>query len=424
MKPSFPILSLAFRSIMARRLTAILTIISIATAVFLFTAVENIRQGARTSFERTITDTDLIVGARSSAINLVLYSVFQIGDPTNNVTWETYEDIKARPDVAWTVPISLGDSHRGYRVIGTTPDYFNYYKFAESQSLSFREGGQFDDLFDIVIGSQVALDLDYALGTSLTLSHGLGAASFSEHSDKPFQVVGVLNPTGTPVDRSVLVSLPAIEAIHEGWQNGTPTALSRLATPERLRKMNLQPKEITAVFIGAKSRIQTLGLQRDLNTYKQEPLQAVIPGVALSQLWSMMSTVERALAIVSSFVIGVGLIGILTSILTSLNERRREMAILRSVGARPRHILSLLVSEAALLAFIGSVLGVALLYGASWILKTPLENRFGISALNLTPGLFDLYVIGTITLIAAILGLIPAVMALRRSLSDGLSVRF
>jgi len=188
--------------------------------------------------------------------------------------------------------------------------------------------------------------------------------------------------------------------------------------------MNLQPKEITAAFIGAKSRIQTLRIQRDLNTYAQEPLQAVIPGVALSQLWSMMSTVERALAIVSAFVIGVGLIGILTSILTSLNERRREMAILRSVGARPRHILTLLVSEAALLAFIGALLGVGILYGASWLLKAPLEARFNISALNLTPGLFDLYVIGTITAIAAVLGLIPAVIALRRSLSDGLSVRF
>jgi len=421
---SFPVFSLAFRSIMARRLTAVLTIISIATAVLLFVAVENLRQGARTSFERTITETDLIVGARSSSINLVLYSVFQIGDPTNNMTWETYEDIQKRPDIAWSVPISLGDSHRGYRVIGTTPDYFKHYKFADGRTLSLREGEVFTDLFDIVLGAQVARDLGYEMGTKITLSHGMGVASFSEHKDKPFTVSGILGVTGTPVDRSVIVSLPAIEAIHAGWRDGSPTPLARLATPDKLRQMKLAPKEITAAYVGAKSRARVLRIQRDLNTYKQEPLQAVIPGVALSQLWSMMSVVERAMAVVSSFVIGVGLIGILTSILTSLNERRREMAILRSVGARPFHILTLLVSEAALLAFIGAALGIGLLYGASWLLKAPLEARFNISTLNLVPGWFDLYVIAGITGLAALLGLIPALLALRRSLADGLTVKF
>lgn len=419
-----PSLSLALKSLWARKFTAILTIISIATAVFLFVAVENLRQGARTSFERTISDTDLIVGARSSSINLVLYSVFQIGDPTNNITWKTYEEIAQRPDVAWTVPISLGDSHRGYRVIGTTGAYFQHYKYGQSQSLSFAKGQAFDDMFDVVIGAQVAASLDYELGASVTLSHGIGKASFSEHSDKPFKVVGILKPTGTPVDRSVLVSLEAIEAIHLGWANGTPTAMSRMATPDRVRTLSLKPKDITAVLVGAKSRVQTLRIQRQLNTYKAEPLQAVIPGVALSQLWNIVSVVEKALAAVSLFVIAVGLIGILTSILTSLNERRREMAILRSVGARGRHIITLLVSEAALLAFIGAVLGVAALYALTFAFSLLLEQRFNMGGIRMVPGLFDLAVIGGVTAIAALLGLIPASLALKRSLSDGLSIRF
>lgn len=420
---AFPILSLAFGSLRARKFTALLTIISIATAVMLFGAVENVRQSARASFERTLTDTDLIVGARSSAINLTLYTVFQIGDPTNNITWETYEEVAQRPDVAWTVPISLGDSHRGYRVIGTTPEYFTRYKYADSRDLTFREGRVFDDLFDIVLGAQVAQKLNYDLGTPLTLSHGVGGASFVEHTDKPFSVVGILAPTGTPVDRSVFVSLPAIEAIHVGWQSGAPTPLSRLATADRVREMDLKTKEITAFLLGAKGRARTLGIQRELNTYRSEPLQAVIPGVALGQLWGMMSVVERSLLIVSGFVIGVGLIGILTSILTSLNERRREMAILRSVGARPRHIIGLLVSEAGLLAFVGAALGISVLYGASWLFKDVLEQRFNIGALNLAPGMFDFYVVGIVTGLAALLGLIPALIALRRSLSDGLTVR-
>ena len=417
------VLTLALRSLWARKITAILTVISIAAAVLLFVAVENLRQGARTSFERTISDTDVIVGARSSPINLVLYSVFQIGDPTNNVTWQTYEEIAARKDVAWTVPISLGDSHRGYRVVGTTPDYFKHYKYADSQSLAFGGGQVFDDLFDVVLGAQVARELGYDLSTKITLAHGLGGTSFVNHDDLPFQVTGILKPTGTPVDRSVFVSLGAIEAIHMGWQNGTPTARSRLNTPDQLRQKTLTPESITAAFVGATSRVRSLGLQRDLNTYEAEPLQAVIPGVALSQLWNVVSVVERALSLVSAFVIAVGLIGILTSILTSLNERRREMAILRAMGARGRHIVALLVSEAALLAFIGSALGLALLYGLLWVFKPVLEARFNISALRLWPGQFDLGVLVFVTAIAAILGLVPAMIALKRSLSDGLTIR-
>lgn len=418
-----PVITLAIRSLWARKITAILTVISIAAAVLLFVAVENLRQGARTSFERTITDTDVIVGARSSPINLVLYSVFQIGDPTNNITWETYQDIQSRRDVAWTVPISLGDSHRGFRVVGTTPDYFEHYKFADSQSLSLSEGQVFSDLFDVVLGAQVARELDYNLETKITLVHGLGGTSFVNHDNLPFRVTGILKPTGTPVDRSVIVSLQAVEAIHKGWQNGMPTALSRVTTSEQLRESELTPESITAVLLGATSRVRTLGLQRDLNTYKVEPLQAVIPGVALSQLWNVVSVVERALALVSGFVIAVGLIGILTSILTSLNERRREMAILRAMGARGHHIVTLLVSEAALLALVGGTIGLTLLYGLLWVFRPLLETRFNIGALRLWPGTFDLSVLVAVTAIAAVLGLIPAVIALKRSLADGLTIR-
>ncbi|MEO1575462.1 MAG: ABC transporter permease, partial [Pseudomonadota bacterium] len=186
----------------------------------------------------------------------------------------------------------------------------------------------------------------------------------------------------------------------------------------------LKPGEITAMYVGAKSRIQTLRIQRELNQYRAEALQAVIPGVALSQLWRMMSVAERALAVISGFVIFVGLVGVLTSILTSLNERRREMAILRSVGARPAHIVMLLVSEAALLALVGALLGVALLYASSWVLKALLESRFNLSALPLAPGLFDLWVVLGVTGIAALFGLIPALIALRRSLADGMTIQF
>jgi hypothetical protein len=213
---------IALQSLRNRALTASLTVLAIAFSVMLLLGVEKVRTGARQSFADTISGTDLIVGARSGAIQLLLYSVFRIGNATNNVTWKSYSDIAKRAEVEWIVPISLGDSHHGFRVLGTTPDYFAHYKYRHGQSLAFAEGKAFSDLFDAVIGADVAQALGYKVGDEIVVAHGVGSISFVEHKDKPFRVVGILAKTGTPVDRTVHVSLEAIEAIHVDWQNGMP----------------------------------------------------------------------------------------------------------------------------------------------------------------------------------------------------------
>lgn len=415
----FPILALALRSIANRRATAILTVLTVAITMTLFLGVEKVRHGARASFENTISGTDLIVGARSSPVNLLLYSIFHIGDATNNISWETYEAVAGAPGVDWTVPISLGDSHAGYRVVGADNRFFAHYQHAGRRSLDFASGGELTDLFDTVLGAAVARDLGYELGDEIVVAHGTGRVSFVEHDNNPFEVVGVLAPTGTPVDRSVFVSLEAIEAIHLEGPTGAGTSLS----PEELRAMDLQPDQITAFLVGLTSPTAALRLQRQVNTYPEEALQAIIPGVALSQLWQVVGAAERTLAAVAAFVVLTGLICILTAILTSLNERRREMAILRALGARPHHIFSLLVSEAALLAFFGAVLGTALTYVALLFGAPILQQRFGIFLTGLTPGASDLAVIGAVTLAAALLGLFPAWRAFRNSLADGMTIR-
>ena len=414
-----PILNLALRSIANRRATAILTVLTVAISVMLFLGVEKVRHGARASFENTISGVELIVGARSSPVNLLLYSVFHIGDATNNITWESYEAVANAPGVAWTVPISLGDSHRGHRVIGTTPGYFEHYQYGGGRSLNFAEGVPFDDLFDAVIGAAVARELGYVVGEEIVVAHGMGAVGFIEHDNNPFTVTGILAPTGTPLDRSVLVSLEAIEAIHMGGATGAGATVSA----DELRAMDLSPDQITAFFVGLDSPVAALRLQRAINTYPEEPLQAVIPGVALAQLWSVVGAAERTLAAVAAFVVLTGLVSILTAILTSLNERRREMAILRALGARPHHVFLLLVAEAALVALAGAVLGAGATYGALHLLAPLLEARFGILLPGLTPGLYDLGIIAAVTGAAAVLGAFPAWRAYRNSLADGMTIR-
>lgn len=416
--------SLAWASLLNRKGSVILTIVAVALSVALFLGVEKARSGAREGFENTISGTDLIVGAPTGTVNLLLYSVFRMGSATAEVSWPTYRQIAERPDVAWAVPIALGDSHRGYRVMGTSTDYFQHYKYGGGQPLELAEGAIFDDLFDAVIGADVARELGYEIGTPLILTHGIGAADLgSGHENRPFRVSGILKSTGTPVDRTVHVSLEAITAIHVGWETGAKNPLADSIPTEMIRSFDLTPKTVTAIFVGLERKGTILTTRRQINTNRGEPLMAIIPGEALRELWGVTSIAERALLAVSGFVIAVGLVSILTSILTSLNERRREMSILRATGARPGHIFSLLVLESGLVGFMGALIGIVIVHAVFAAVAPMLQARYGVAFGAGGPGLLDLYVLGAVTLAALVIGAVPALAAMRRSLADGLSVR-
>jgi putative ABC transport system permease protein len=416
------IFSLALKSLANRRATALLTVVSIALSVALLVGVERLRTEARASFANTLSGTDLIVGARSGPVQLLLYAVFRIGDATNNISWESYRDIAAHPKVRWTVPIALGDSHRGFRVLGTTPTYFEHYRYARNRSLEITEGQVFADLYDAVLGAEVAEKLGYSIDDAIVIAHGASDVSFARHDDKPFQVVGILARTGTPVDRTVHISLEAIEAIHVDWQSGAPVPGLSISA-EQARAMDLTPKAITGALVGLQSKIATFQVQRFVNDYPEEPLSAILPGVALSQLWSLIGIAENALLIVSVFVVVVGLFGMLTALLTSLNERRREMAILRSVGARPGHVFALVMGEAGFLTLLGALLGLALLYLMLLAGQPFIESRFGIFIEIGGLSQYEWILLCAVVGAGFLVGSIPSYRAYRLSLADGLSVR-
>ncbi|MEL8054749.1 MAG: ABC transporter permease [Pseudomonadota bacterium] len=416
-------ISLSWRSLLNRKVSALLTILAIALSVALFLGVDKTRKAARASFDNTISGTDLVVGAPSGQINLLLYSVFRIGNATAEISWGAFETLQNRPDIAWAVPVSLGDSHRGYRVMGTSQAYFEHYKYGRKQPLRFRDGQKFEDLFDAVIGAEVARELGYDLGTPLILTHGLGRGGLSDHDNRPFRIVGILAPTGTPVDRTIHVSVEAITAIHVGWETGARNPLADTISEEMIRSFDLTPKTVTAAFVGLENRATVLRTRRAINTNRSEPLQAIIPGQALAELWETIGAVENILLAISVFVVAVGLVSILTSILSSLNERRREMSILRATGAQPGHIFTLLISEAVLLGLMGAVLGVLLVQVLIFIAAPIMASQYGVALMNTGPSLTDLVTVGVVALAAFILGLVPALTAMRRSLSDGLTVR-
>ena len=372
------LLSLAFASAWNRRATLGLMAVSIALSVVLLLGVEQLRTQARESFSQSISGTDLVVGARTSPIQLMLYAVFRLGDATHNIRWSSFQAMAEHPAVAWAIPISLGDSHRGFAVIGTTAAYFEHFRYGERRSLAFAAGKPFADIFDAAIGAEVAERLGYRVGDSIVLNHGAKDIRLAEHADKPFKVSGILQRTGLPVDRSVHVSLEAVEAIHLDWQGGAP--MPGLSIPaEYVRKFDLAPKEITAALIGLKSRAGVFQMQRFINQYKGEPLLAVLPGVALDELWSIVSIAEKSLLAISALVVAVGMSGLVAVVLAALGERRRELAILRSVGAGPRVVFMLLAIEGLMVVTAGALLGVLGLIVLNLFAAPILEAHLGIS---------------------------------------------
>jgi putative ABC transport system permease protein len=426
------LLQIAARSAWNRRGTLSLVVLSIALATALLLGLERLRTDIRSSFSLAVSGTDLVVGARTGPVQLMLYAVFRVGGATNNIKMDSVRAVAAHRAVAWVVPISLGDSHRGHPVLGTTPEYFARFAYGEKQPLLLAQGrafaGTLDGLYEAVLGAEVADALGYKLGQRLTLSHGLsglGGELAAEHADKPFTVVGVLARTGTPVDRTVHVSLQAIEAIHLDWVGGAPLPASAgVKVPaEFARKFDLEPKQVTAALVGLKNRAAVFNVQRFVADYEAEPLLAVLPGVALDELWAAVGLGEKALLAISGLVALVSLASLVAVVLAGLNERRRELAVLRAVGAGPRQVLVLLAAEGVWVTLCGALLGaaaaaLAVLLAGPWV-----QQRFGITLLASAPTAAQWGLFGAVVLAGMLASLVPGWRAYRLSLADGLSPR-
>ncbi|TMO55476.1 ABC transporter permease [Pseudoalteromonas phenolica] len=466
--------SLAFKSSWNRKSSVLLTLFTIAISVMLLLSIERVRQEAKSSFANTISGTDLIVGARTGDIQLLLSSVFRIGHANNAVQWQSYEYIKQQSGVAWTIPISLGDSHKGHAVLGTDSSYFTHFRYGKKQMLAFEHGRAFHNGREVVLGSDVAKKLNYHLGEQIVISHGMGNTSFHHHDDNPMTIVGILKPTGTPVDRTVHVPLIAIDEMHGSGHNASPRMIGKAINKpsnesvhshdehkhedhdhhshddhshgehehehddhshgEHQHKTHQlvesepgdligEPKQITAFLMGFDSPLYILQVRRNINQYKGEPLLAIMPGVTLRELWGMLDIVEKILLLFSIVVVIISLLGMLTTLLATLNQRRRELAILRSVGARPWHIFSLLTSEAVIITLLGCLLGTTLFFMAILLAQPVLQAQFGISLSLSMLSSYEVTLLGAIMLAGTVMGIFPALRAYYYSLSDGMSIK-
>ncbi len=458
--------NVALKSLLNRKGSALLTLFTLTLSLFVLLTIEDIRHQSKQSFSRAVSGVDLIVGAPTGQLNLTLASVFGIGYLTNSVEWESYERLEQHSQVDWLVPISLGDSHKGNRVIGTNSNYFELVKYGNKQNLSFAQGRTFiDDAYiaaQVVLGGRVANELGYKLGDEIVLSHGLGVTSFQHHDQVPFVVSGILELTGTPTDSALFVSLSGMVRMHDDSKQSLKTKAIKSnkqnSDEHHAHKHQDQgehdehahkhqehdehdkhehdkhhdhsehsdnhdheghihnTEQVSAVLVGVKAKYATLMVQKYVNDFTGEPLMAVLPGVALTELWRLLSKVETVLLVIAVLVLISSLFGMCAMLLSSMQERVREIAVFRALGASKSFIFWLIQFEVLMLISLAGGLALVLGYISHWLIQPMLLQQFGLAIeANLFSEAKMLMLVASLAA-AFVVGLVPAALAYKRAL--------
>ena len=414
-------LSLLLKSMRSRIIPTSLVTISLMASMVLLLSIERIQQGTEEGFNQSISGVDAIIGPRSSSLELGLYTVFHLGRPTNNITTKTINEIKLRSDISWLVPIALGDSHRGFRVVATQPNYFEHIKYRNSQSLTFMNGVAFSELSEAVLGSDVAERLNYKVGSEIQVTHGSVESIGSKHDDFSFKVTGVLNKTGTPIDQAIFLDLKGYELLHLGWMSGKKIFSLDDIDLSSLPADALEPKTVTAAFVGLKSKITLFNFSKSIREYPKEAISAVIPGIALSELWSIVRLVDKGFQLLSWIIITISLIAMVTLIIASLDNRKQEMTIYRANGASPKFLAIMVICESLVIGLIAIIGAIILVTIVTYFAAAQLNLALGVSPSFRWISIDEIKVFSFILLAGALSSLIPAIMVFRKNLHQTLS---
>ncbi|MCP4207271.1 MAG: ABC transporter permease [Shimia sp.] len=418
-------MKLVVQSVLNRRFVVSLTVFAIALSVALILSVERLRDSARTSFANSASGVDLIIAPRSNDVQILLATLFGVGSTGTGMSGDVVALLKDMPGVAWTVPLMQGDNHKGFPVIGTSDAYFEHFKHSRGKALVFAQGTPFADPQSAVIGAEVAERLSYGLGTEIVNAHGAGSIALEVHDEAPFDVTGILARTNTAVDRMVFVSLQGFEAIHAEGKAHPADPLAALTQEDHAQNGddNFVPVQINAAYVGLSNRTAVLGIQRAIATYTEDPLSAVMPNVALLQLWSITGTAESALRLMSLAVVVASMIGMVVMLSAALEARRREFAILRAVGASPRDVVVMIVAEALLVTASGILIGLLIFWSGILLAEPLLSAQFGVTLGGQSLNASETVLLLTILCFGALASLLPAWRVYRMTLADGLTTK-
>ena len=348
------ILFLSWRYLWSRPLAASLNLLLLALGLASISFVLLVSQQISRAFERDLAGIDVVVGAKGSPMQLILSGVFHIDAPTGNVPLAAIRELEKNPQVAKVIPISLGDSLRGFRIVGTSLDYIKHY---DAQLAS---GALWDKPMQAVIGSQVARQTNLKAGDTFAGSHGLGGAGQS-HGQLPYTVVGVLAGSGSVLDRLVLTATESVWKVHE-----TDAALD--ADDQKLLGLE---RELTLALIQYKTPLAAVTFPRFVNTTTE--MQAAAPALEITRLLSMIGVGTDVLKALAGVLLLTAGLSVFIALWSAVRERRADLALLRMLGAPPRKIAGLLLCEALWLALLACVLGLSsgqgVMAAAAWALQ-------------------------------------------------------
>ena len=317
------------------------------------------------AFARDLAGIDVVVGAKGSPLQLILSGVFQIDTPTGNVPLADVQALQTNPQVAKLIPISMGDSFKGYRIIGTTPDYLSHYAGVMAS------GAMWQAPMQAVLGAKVARDTGLRVGDSFVGSHGLGGGGHA-HGQTPYAVTGVLAPSGSVMDRLILTATESVWRVHE-----KDTALD--AADQKILE---EEREVTLALIQYRSPLAAVTFPRFINTTTD--MQAASPALEVSRLLGLIGIGADVLRAFAGVLLLTAGLGVFIALWSAVRERRADLALLRMLGAAPRQLAALLWCEALWLALLATLLGLALGQGVAALLAVALDvdKSISLAALN------------------------------------------
>lgn len=383
---------LVWAFIRRRPLTWAFNVLTLSTGVALVLALVLVSQALDNRFRRDLADIDLVIGAKGSPLQIVLSAVFQMDTPTGNISLAEAERFTHSALVARAVPVSMGDNVQGARIVGTTLDYPKLYR------AELATGRWWSQPMEAVLGASVAQRLGLRPGQSFVGAHGL-AGSADLHKRFPYRVVGVLKPTGTVADRLVLTDLGSVWQVHEH-----PDADEQATDPNR--------REVTALLVKYRSAMGALMMPRLVAAVPD--LQPAIPAIESARLFSLLGVGAEVLQGVGAAILGLAAIGFFIALFGAVSQRRRDLALLRALGARPSLLLMIVALESALLGLAGGLIGVAAGRAlAAYAGRVSMAAASGPTLIPPPLGAIDLVAIGAALALALIASIGPAVIAAR-----------
>lgn len=470
------LIQIAWRNFCHRSLSSILTTLSLALGVGLVVLVLSIYGVISEAFTRNASvGYNLVVGPKGSPLQLTLNSVFYLSQPIENLPFTEYmeffdQDTRAamverfggKPELAerggryapyvaggYAIPLALGDYFGEFRVVGTTPEFFEKLRHGPDvdQEFTFSEGRALEDFsddhgyFEAVVGSRVANEMSVGVGDTFNPTHG---DPTGHGHDLGFTIVGVMDPTGTPNDRAAFVNLEGFylmdghakpieeeETDEEGAESDGQVATESsdadvaLETPEsdgpdQFRLLSIPEREVTSILIRNGNIMFAPAMQNSINEGIRS--QAAAPIGEINKLMNaIVGPLMKALLVITLITCVVAAVGVLVAIYNSMNDRRRDIAVMRALGARRATVTTIIVYESFLVAIIGAILGWVLAHGAIALYSGQIEDQTGVQVGFLTLSSFEIFVLPLVMILALIAALLPAWSAYRTDVGSNLS---